>query len=151
MGESRFTCPDPQCSNATFKLKKDLTRHKRMHNPKSPLRNCGCCQNMGQIYKGNTRMDKVRDHLRSKHDTQKPEGRTLGERCPIVGCHTLLTAASCLHEHLRQEHPNDILETTSQTINGNHDICWHKQKLTMALPRKRVCMQGNGGVKKIAA
>lgn len=118
MDGSKFRCMHPECQGFSFKMQKDLRRHEKKHDPSSPLWQCGCCLNLGQSYSGSKRKDKVRDHLRNQHETLKSKDETAGIFCPENGCHALLTAASCLDEHLRQEHPGNTMVTSAQNKDG---------------------------------
>lgn len=115
---SRFPCSAPACTGTSFKHKKDLKRHEQKHDPNATLWKCGCCQNLGHTFGGSTRKDKVRDHLRGQHQHEKNKSKRIGEMCPEEDCYTLFTAASCLREHLRQEHRRCTREMQSQTIDG---------------------------------
>ncbi len=116
--EPKFRCSYPGCQDISFKLKKDLTRHEKRHDSGATLWYCGCCQNLGHTYEGKARKDKVRDHLRNRHEKRESEGKTLGIQCSERACYTLLTASSCLVEHFRQEHPGYTSEALSQTTKG---------------------------------
>lgn len=110
-------CDVPGCEHVRFSKEKELTRHMKKHDPNAILWQCGCCQNLGAPYKAKERKDKVRDHLRSRHQSSGSED-TKGIDCPVDNCYTLITAASCLDEHLRQEHVGHYWDLSNQTSNG---------------------------------
>lgn len=99
-------CPLPQCANTSFKQKKDLRRHERNH--ETPQWYCGCCRNLRDPFKGVSRKDKLLDHMRKKHQLPGPGTGILPSSCPEGNSHNgqtvLFTTASCVDEHLRQEH-----------------------------------------------
>lgn len=100
----KLRCPWPECPNTTgFGQQKDLNRHERWHEGR--LVYCGCCLNGGVEF-GLNRRDKLLGHLRKDH--QLPTNIS-PIPCPDKNCHngetSLFTTASCLAEHLRQNHP----------------------------------------------
>ena len=119
--DPRYRCMDdthPENDRPTFKSEKELKRHERAHNPNAKRWYCGCCQNLGDTFKGKTRKDKVQDHLRRIHESKSEGTPNLGTRCPEEDCLTLFTAASCLDEHMRQVHPDYPWDKTDQKLNG---------------------------------
>jgi len=120
--KSKFRCLVPQCRGRSFNHKRDLKRHEKRHNSNAKLWYCGCCQNSGDPYRGQVRKDKVQDHLRRKHDKSQ-SGDNKGIPCLVEGCFMLFTTGSCLHTHLRQEHPNEQGDRRTQTNNGKYILC----------------------------
>ena len=112
---SNFRCLVPQCQDRSFKNLKDYKRHAKIHDPNAILWYCGCCENLGQTYRGKERKDKVQTHLRNRHERPKSEDNK-GIQCPVEGCYTLFIAHSCLNFHLDIEHPNFGWERTSQQM-----------------------------------
>lgn len=122
--EPKHRCMDPthpESKRPSYTSKKELKRHEKVHDPKSKRYYCGCCRNLGVEYKDHTRKDKVRDHMRGKHGEPKSEDN-LAIECPGEGCSVLLTADSCIDEHMRQAHPGDQWEMPSQTTNSEYII-----------------------------
>ena len=102
----------------TFKSERELKRHWKVHDPDARKWYCGCCQNLGEKFKGNTRKDKVQDHLRRIHESKSAGTPNLGTICLKENCLTLFTTASCLDEHLRQVHPGYRREMADKTMDG---------------------------------
>lgn len=104
----KFRCSRPDCTNTGgFKQKKDLTRHeKNIHG--FPQWYCGCCRNLGIKFYG-ARKDKLLEHMRKKHQLPGPSSGVSPLLCSEQSHHNgqklLFTTASCVTEHLRQEHP----------------------------------------------
>ena len=118
--QEKLHCLHPECrgSARTYSREAELKRHEKEHNSNAPVWRCGCCQNQGKFYEGSKRKDKVREHLMKKHYIWKPEGQVPEISCSEIGCHTLLTAATCLYEHLRVKHPDTRMGVLSSSING---------------------------------
>ncbi len=118
--EPKYRCmhpTHPDDERRTFSKKKELNRHMKVHNPDATLWSCGCCQNLGDNFEPKVRKDKVQTHLRKIHERPRSEDNK-GISCPEKGCYTLCTAASCLDEHLRQNHSSPPREIPSRTANG---------------------------------
>ena len=116
--DSRYRCSDPACANISFGLKKDLTRHEKEHDAINWWK-CGCCQNLGYTTKRKRRYP-MQQHLERTHQREESthRGDKVGEECPEEGCKTLFIGASCLFEHMRQEHPLSTREMPSRAIDG---------------------------------
>lgn len=118
---SVFRCPWPQCANTKgFKQQKDLTRHEKKH--RDPEFYCGCCRNLGIPFQGLPRRDKLVDHMRKDHQLPgKHSGKPpldCRERNSHNGQTLLFTTASCVDEHLRQEHSASIAPLREITTCG---------------------------------
>lgn len=132
--QSELRCQFPQCQKPSFKKLKDLKRHEKKHDPNAVLWRCGCCQNMGHPFKLQIRKDKVLSHLRNIHERSKSEdSRALS--CPVASCHTLLTAASCLVVHLKQEHPDYARENPNHAISSEYIIPGRKCEPNLVAPQ----------------
>ena len=120
--EPKYRCrhnTHPENKGPTFKSEKELKRHERNHDPAARKWHCGCCQNLGDKFEASTRKDKVRDHIRLRHEKPKSgDKKNKGVSCPVEGCSTLFTVVSCLGEHLRQEHPDHSQTIPRQNTNG---------------------------------
>ena len=130
-----YRCMDdrhPEGERPTFTSKKELKRHKKKHDPNAPRWYCGCCQNLGDKFEGNTRKDKVRDHMRNIHEKPKSEFE-LGIHCP-EGCLTLFTVTSCLDEHLMQVHSSHSRGIPSQTTTGSRSSVHTREILSDPFP-----------------
>ena len=116
--QARFFCSHPDCQDVSFGREKELNRHRLKHDDQYPRWQCGCCLKLGRtfIYE---RKDKLQSHLRT-HASPKPKRSIPGICCPDVNCRTLFTAAPCLEEHLREEHPDcaGVRNLQSQVSNG---------------------------------
>ena len=107
----------PEDDRPTYKARKDLMRHEKEHDPEAILWYCGCCLNLGDTFEPKVRKDKVLAHLRNIHAKTK-SGLSKAIDCPAGGCNTMFTATSCLDEHLRQNHADQLQTTSSQSITG---------------------------------
>lgn len=119
---SNFRCSWPDCANTSgFRQRKDLKRHEKMHK-KSPQWYCGCCRNLHTEFKGLNRKDKLLDHMRKRHQLPRSGSGIPPLNCPEEighnGQNLLFTTASCVVEHLRQEHSASMAPTTVMTTCG---------------------------------
>lgn len=123
--ETNLRCLVSKCEGVKFSSVKDLKRHAKNHNPGSTLWKCGCCQNLGILFEGKSRKDKVQAHLRSKHETSRSEDKNnLGFPCPAQDCYNLFTTLSCLDLHFKY-HPTHAGDLSNQPSNGRCIIPTH--------------------------
>lgn len=116
-----FRCSWPDCTyTGGFKQKKDLKRHEENIHGSSKWY-CGCCRNLDEKFNG-TRKDKLLNHMRKKHQLPGPSSGISPLPCSEQSHHNgqklLFTTASCVAEHLRQEHPAFISPSTELTNCG---------------------------------
>ena len=118
--EKNRRCRNPRCDDKPFKSIKDLKRHAKMHDSNSVQWFCGCCQNLRDPFRGNTRKDKVQTHQRNIHGNSGSKSSSI--TCPVEHCYTLFTAPSCIDIHLRKCHPDQVKVITSQPTNGKQSF-----------------------------
>ena len=120
----KYYCMHCTHPGPTFRSVKEWKRHERKHDPTARKWYCGCCQNLGDTFEASTRKDKVRDHIRLKHEKPKSGDKSnKGISCPVESCATLFTVPSCLGEHLRQVHPDHSQIVPHQNTNGERITC----------------------------
>lgn len=118
-------CRWPDCANTKgFKQPKDLRRHEKLHEPRQLF--CGCCRNLGIPSKGFARKDKLLDHMRKIHQLPGTHSGKSPQGCPDGNNHNgqglWFTTASCVDEHLRQEHSASIASANDIKTSGRLSI-----------------------------